>query len=73
MSNNLLQQLEDKINQAIDSIEYLREQVKTLESNNTELVEENNKLREFQCEWEKNLNNLLQRLNTASSNNGESA
>lgn len=63
MSSQLLQQLEDKINQTIETIELLRLQIEELEQKNTKLQDDNNVLKDKLEAWEKTLHTMLHRLN----------
>lgn len=66
MSNHLLEQLEEKINSAIEAIELLRIQVEELEEKNQGLQKENTTLKGRQTEWEHSLTSLLGKLDSAS-------
>lgn len=64
MSSQLLQQLESKIDHAIETIELLRLQLEELEQKNTQLQDENNVLKDKHEVWEQTLYSMLQKLNT---------
>ena len=67
MSCELLDQLEAKINETIETIEIMRLQIEELETNNLELQENNNILKAKQADWEKNLQSILSKLNSLNS------
>lgn len=62
MSNELLQKLEDKIDNAIESIELLRLQIEELEDQNSRAQAENAALKTKQAAWEQNLATMLEKL-----------
>ena len=66
MSNELLQKLEHKIENAIESIELLKLQIEELEEKNSKLANENSSLKNKQATWEKNLNSMLDKLSNVS-------
>lgn len=66
MSNYFLEQLEDKIDNAIEIIEILRLQVEELEEKNHALQQDNASLKNRQTEWERSLSALLGKLDGAS-------
>lgn len=66
MSNELLQKLEYKIENAIESIELLKLQIEELEEKNSKLVSENLSLKNKQASWEKNLTSMLDKLSSVS-------
>ena len=67
MSNQLLQQLEIKVDQAVESIEIMRLQIEELEEKNTALQKDNNILKDKQETWEKTLHSMLNKLNSVDS------
>jgi cell division protein ZapB len=62
MSSELLQRLEDKIDNAIETIELLRLQNEELEAKNSRLHEEVTALKSKQASWENNLTTMLEKL-----------
>lgn len=62
MSSELLQKLEDKIDNAVETIELLRLQNEELEEKNSRLNNENTALKNKQAAWEQNLANMLEKL-----------
>lgn len=62
MSSELLQKLEGKIDNAIETIELLRLQAEELEEKHSKLLNENSSLRNKQAAWEQNLSNMLEKL-----------
>ncbi len=62
MSNRLLEKLETKLDEVIETIEILRLQVEELEEKNTLLSEENSTLKGRQVQWEQGLTTLLNKL-----------
>ncbi len=66
MSNELLQKLEYKIENAIESIELLKLQIEELEEKNSKLASENLSLKNKQASWEKNLTSMLDKLSSVS-------
>lgn len=67
MSNELLQKLESKIQNAVETIELLKMQIEELEEKNVKIMNENASLRNKQASWEKNLNVMLDKLSSVSS------
>lgn len=65
MSNPLLQNLEEKINNTLEVIELLRLQVEEFEEKNNQLTAENLALKNRQTEWEHNLTAMLRKLDDA--------
>jgi len=70
MNNELLQNLERRINEAVEEIGSLRKRLSELEMQNYELSEEKNDLqkaitqsKEQQANWESSLSGMLNRLN----------
>jgi cell division protein ZapB len=66
MSNRLLEQLEEKIDNAIEAIELSRLQIEELEEKNLKLQNENATLKSRQTQWEHSLTSLLGKLDGAS-------
>lgn len=62
MSTELLERLEKKIDDAIDTIELLRLQNEELEEKYSRLMSENGMLKEKQATWETNLAVMLKKL-----------
>lgn len=62
MSNEMLQKLEDKIDNALETIELLRLQNDELEDKYSKLLNENNALKNKQAAWEQNLTTMLEKL-----------
>lgn len=62
MSNELLQRLEDKIDNALETIELLRLQSEELEDKYSKILLENTALKNKQSAWEQNLTNMLEKL-----------
>jgi cell division protein ZapB len=62
MSSQLLEQLESKIDDTIETIEILRLQIEELEEKNIKLQDENNVLKDKHTAWEKTLNAMLSKL-----------
>ncbi len=62
MSSELLQKLEDKIDNALETIELLRLQNEELEDKYAKLLEENSSLQNKHTAWEQNLSNMLEKL-----------
>ena len=62
MSNRLLEQLEKRIDDIIETMDLLRLQVEELEEKNSLLHNENHALKSRQSQWEQNLNALLNKL-----------
>jgi cell division protein ZapB len=70
MNNELLHHLEQRINQAVDEISVLRQKIAQLETQNTQLTEDNTELelkiythQEQQNDWETSINKMLNNLN----------
>lgn len=71
MVNELIQSLEKKIDKTIETIELLRMQIEDLEEQNcacadlnTKLQADNEALKASNISWERNINNLLNKLGT---------
>lgn len=62
MSSQLLQELEAKVLQAVETIELLRLQVEELEQKNARLQDDNNVLKDKHEVWEKTLHTMLNKL-----------
>lgn len=62
MSNELLQKLEDKIDNALETIELLRLQNDELEEKYARLLNDNNTLKNKHSAWEQNLTTMLEKL-----------
>lgn len=62
MSSELLQKLEDKIDNAIETIELLRLQTEELEDKHARLLSDNAALKNKQVAWEQNLSTMLEKL-----------
>lgn len=62
MSSHVFQKLEEKIEQAIETIELLRLQLEESEVRNSDLQTEINEFKNRQREWEHSLTSLLQKL-----------
>lgn len=62
MSNPLLAQLENKIDDVIETIEIMRLQIEELEEKNAILESENTTFKSRQLEWEQSLTTLLNKL-----------
>jgi len=62
MSSQLLQELEAKVMQAVETIELLRLQVEELEQKNSRLQDDNNVLKDKHEVWEKTLHTMLNKL-----------
>lgn len=62
MSNELLQKLEDKIDNVLETIELLRMQHEELEDKYEKLLNDNTLLKNKQATWEQNLTNMLEKL-----------
>lgn len=67
MSSQLLQQLESKVNQTVETIELLRLQVEELEEKNLRLQDDNNVLKDKHEVWEKTLHTMLNKLSDVDS------
>lgn len=66
MSNELLQKLERKIHNAVETIELLKLQIEEMAEKNSILSKENVALKNKQSGWEKNLQAMLEKLNSVS-------
>lgn len=62
MSNELLHRLEQKVDNAVETIELLRIQVEELEEAKKNLEQERASLKDTQQAWEQNLNLMLDKL-----------
>lgn len=62
MSSHLFHKLEEKVQQAIETIELLRLQLEESETRNSNLQAEVNEFKNRQREWEQSLSTLLQKL-----------
>ena len=62
MSSELLQKLEGKLDNAIETIELLRLQAEELEEKHSKLMNENAALKNKQAAWEQNLTTMLEKL-----------
>jgi cell division protein ZapB len=62
MSSELLQKLEDKIDNAIETIELLRLQAEELEEKHSRLMNENSSMKNKYSAWEQNLTTMLEKL-----------
>ena len=62
MSSELLQRLEDKIDNALETIELLRLQNEEAEEKYSKIINEYNFLKNKQADWEQNLTNMLEKL-----------
>lgn len=62
MSVELLQKLEDKIDNAIETIELLRLQNEELEEKFNRAQQDNTTLKSKQSAWEQNLSSMLEKL-----------
>jgi len=67
MATEMIEELEKKIDSAIETIELMRLQVEELEERNTILHTENAELKAKQVSWESNLSNMLQKLDNVAS------
>ncbi len=63
MSGQLLEQLESKIDETIETIEIMRLQIEELEEKNLKLEDDNNVLKDKYTAWEKTLYSMLNKLN----------
>lgn len=63
MSGQLLEQLESKIDETIETIEIMRLQIEELEEKNLKLQDDNNVLKDKYTAWEKTLYSMLNKLN----------
>jgi len=66
MSNRLLEQLESKIDDVIETVEIMRLQIEELEEKNATLQAENAIFKSRQSEWEQGLTTLLNKLDDIS-------
>ena len=73
MSNQLLEQLEAKIDETVETIEILRLQIEELEEKNTKLQDENQVLKDKHLAWEQTLNSMLSKLRSLESASQEVA
>ena len=71
MSMHLLEQLEAKIDDVIETIEIMRLQIEELEAKNASLHTENTAFRNRQSLWEQGLTSLLGKLEDVSSDSGK--
>ena len=62
MSSELLQRLEDKIDNALETIELLRLQNEELDEKYSKILNANNLLKAKQATWEQNLTTMLEKL-----------
>lgn len=62
MSSELLQKLEDKIDNVLETIELLRLQNDELEEKYSKLLNETNALKNKHSAWEQNLTTMLEKL-----------
>ena len=62
MPSELLQKLEEKIDNAVETIELQRLQIEELEDKQTKLQNENNALKNKHSSWEQNLSTMLEKL-----------
>lgn len=65
MSFELLEELEKKIQSAVENIELLRMEIDELKEQNSQLSDENNRLHQEQQAWQDRLKSLLGRMNNA--------
>ena len=72
MSNHLLEKLEEKIDNVIETIEMLRMEIEDLELKNKTLIEENTGLKGRQSQWEQGLSKLLNKLDNNLSEDSQS-
>ncbi len=63
MSSQLLQQLEAKVDETVETIEIMRLQIEELEEKNIKLQDDNNVLKDKHETWEKTLHSMLNKLN----------
>lgn len=63
MSFELLEELEAKIQAAVENIELLRMEIDDLKEQNSKLSDENNRLNQEQQAWQERLRSLLGRMN----------
>lgn len=66
MSNRLLEKLESKIDDVIETVEIMRLQIEELEEKNATLQAENAIFKSRQSEWEQGLTTLLNKLDDIS-------
>lgn len=71
MSESIFQQLEAKVDCALEAIELLRLEIEEQEDKNQVLQAENAALRQKQSEWEHHLGDLLRKLEGADLNSGK--
>lgn len=71
MSVELLQKLDDKIDNTIETIELLRLQNDELEGKYNRLLAENNSLKDKQAAWEQNLTTMLEKLDAIEAKDAE--
>ena len=64
MSDELLQKLEGKVDNAVETIELLRLQIEELDDKYVKLLDENAELKKKQATWELNLTTMLEKLDT---------
>ncbi len=62
MPSQLLQQLEAKVDQTVETIELLKLQIEELEQKNIKLQDDNNVLKDKHEVWEKTLYTMLNKL-----------
>jgi len=62
MANEILQRLEDRIDNAVETIELLRLQLEDAESKREKLIAENLILQNKNASWEQNLVTMLEKL-----------
>ncbi|MFM2481777.1 cell division protein ZapB [Celerinatantimonas sp. YJH-8] len=67
MSFELLEELEAKIQTAVENIELLRMEIDDLKEQNSKLSDENNRLTQEQQAWQERLKSLLGRMNNINS------
>ncbi len=63
MSSQLLEQLEAKVDETVETIEIMRLQIEELEEKNIKLQDDNNVLKDKHEVWEKTLYSMLKKLN----------
>jgi cell division protein ZapB len=71
MSVELLQRLEEKIDNAVETIELLRLQIEELEDKHAKLNNENSSLKNKHISWEQNLTVMLEKLDTVEPESAE--
>ena len=64
MSSQLLEQLEAKIDETVETIEIMRLQIEELEEKNIKLQDDNNVLKDKHEVWERTLHSMLNKLNS---------